>query len=110
MVLSFFQKGEFDVKVPITYFSDAFQDILARDSFFISWKFKKMFLEKNPITFLKPVWGIFRENMKNFDFSRCTTNFHFRLVLLDILSSMYTISLSCCATEWLTRSQDRGYL
>ena len=46
MVLSFFQKGEFDVKVPITYFSDAFQDILARDSFFISWKFKKMFLEK----------------------------------------------------------------
>ena len=28
------QKGEFYVKVPITYFSDAFQDILARDGFF----------------------------------------------------------------------------
>ena len=49
------QKGEFYVKVPITYFSDAFQDTLARDSFFISWKLKKMFLEKNPITFLKPL-------------------------------------------------------
>ena len=40
------QKSEFYVKVPITYFSDAFQDTLARDGFFISWKFKKMFLEK----------------------------------------------------------------
>ena len=40
------QKGEFYVKVPITYFSDAFQDTLARDGLFISWKFKKMFLEK----------------------------------------------------------------
>ena len=49
------QKGEFYVMVPITYFSDAFQDILARDGFFISWKFKKMFLEKNTITFLKPL-------------------------------------------------------
>ena len=28
------QKGEFYGKVPITYFSDAFQDILARYSFF----------------------------------------------------------------------------
>ena len=40
------QKGEFYVKVPITYFSDAFQDILARDGFFILWRFKKIFLEK----------------------------------------------------------------
>ena len=29
------QKGEFYGKVPITYFSNAFQDILARDGFFI---------------------------------------------------------------------------
>ena len=80
------QKGEFYVKVPITYFSDAFQDILARDGFFILWTFKKIFLEKNTITFLKPLWGIFRENMKNFDFSRCTTNFHFRSVLVEDIS------------------------
>ena len=40
------QKGEFYGKVPITYFSDAFQDILARDGFFILWTFKKIFLEK----------------------------------------------------------------
>ena len=29
------QKGEFYGKVPITYFSDAYQDILARYSFFL---------------------------------------------------------------------------
>ena len=31
------QKGEFYGKVPIAYFLDAFQDILARDGFFISF-------------------------------------------------------------------------
>ena len=32
------KKGEFYGKVPITYFSDAFQDILARDGFFYFMK------------------------------------------------------------------------
>ena len=40
------QKGEFYGKVPITYFSDAFKDTLARDDFFILWTFKKILLEK----------------------------------------------------------------
>ena len=32
------KNGEFYGKVPITYFSDAFQDILARDGFFYFMK------------------------------------------------------------------------
>ena len=39
-------KGRIYGKVPIKYFSDAFQDILARDGFFILWRFKKILLEK----------------------------------------------------------------
>ena len=55
-------------------------------AFFILRKFNKILLEKHPITFLKPLSGIFREYMKNFDFMRSATNFHFRSVLVDILS------------------------
>ena len=36
--------------------------------------------------------NVFRENMKNFDFSRCATNFHFRLVLVDVLSLASSLS------------------
>ena len=46
--------------------------------------------------------------MKNFDFSRCITNFHFRSVVVDILSSMYTISLSCCAAAVLISNVHEG--
>ena len=36
--------------------------------------------------------NVFRENMKNFDFSRCATNFHFRSVLVDVLSLASSLS------------------
>ena len=44
--------------------------------------------------------NVFRENMKNFDFSRCATNFHFRSVLVDVLSfsfqSIYVMKFFFC--------------
>ena len=61
-------KGEFYGKVPITYFSDAFQDILTRYGFFLFYGSLK------------------RKKKKIFDFMRSATNFHFRSVLVDILS------------------------
>ena len=36
--------------------------------------------------------NVFRVNMKNFDFSRCATNFHFRSVLVDVLSLASSLS------------------
>ena len=36
--------------------------------------------------------NVLRENMKNFDFSRCATNFHFRSVLVDVLSLASSLS------------------
>ena len=41
------QKGEFYGKVPITYFSDAFQDILARDGFLFYEGLKRYYWKKS---------------------------------------------------------------
>ena len=52
-----------------------------------------MFLEKNPITFLKPLQGIFRENMKKEDQEsrqRVPLIFHLLLVQQQCSSATYT--------------------